>query len=280
MSRTPTTGLRSRSAEHVVQRDGLKVAAGDELAQLVVAVRDGRQVGVGQHDLLREELPRRSGDEAGLVLRERIADGVAPQCDGRIAEIGGHAIGGGGVHTVGRPEVRSAVGPYVLRMKSALRWIWSWTAVRLSRLRYGCDQVWFPIWIWPESTIGRSAGALSDHDALAPFTKKVSRVPVSLQNWPKAATTALLAPSSTVRANWLPSPGSRISTPTGAGTRASGTISRTAPATGGRVTAATTPAAIAASMVRRSTPMPAIVVRFSQFASAPLLLVYWKTAVR
>ena len=29
-------------------------------------------------------------------------------------------------------------------MKSALRWIWSWTAVRLSRLRYRCDPVWFP----------------------------------------------------------------------------------------------------------------------------------------
>ena len=46
-----------------------------------------------------------------------------------------------------------------------------------------------------------------------------------------------------------------ISTPTGAGTRASGAISRTAPATGGRVIAATTPAAIAANMVRRSTPV-------------------------
>src|ERR1700741_1028093 len=122
--------------------------------------------------------------------------------------------------------------------------------------------------------MGRSAAALSDHDALAPLTKKVSRVPVSRQNWPNAGTPGLLAPSSTVRANWLPSPGSLISTPTGAGTRASGTISRTAPATGGRVIAPTTPAAIAAHTVRRSTPViAAIVVRPTQFASAPLLLV-------
>jgi hypothetical protein len=51
----------------------------------------------------------------------------------------------------------------------------------------------------------------------------------------------------------LPSPGSLVRTPTGAGIRATGTISRTAPATGGRAIAAMTPAATAVNTVRRST---------------------------
>jgi hypothetical protein len=141
----------------------------------------------------------------------------------------------------------------VFLRKSALRLIWSCTALRLIRLRKGCDQVWLAIWTCPESASGRSAGALSDHDGLTPLTKKLKRVPVSRQNCANAATTELLTPSSTVKASWLPSPGNLVRTPTGAGTRASGTISRTARATGGRVTAATTPAAIAANSVRRST---------------------------
>ena len=61
--------------------------------------------------------------------------------------------------------------------------------------------MWLAIWIWPESTIGRSAGAFTDHELLAPLTKKVNRVPVSRQNWANAATTGLLAPSSTVSAS-------------------------------------------------------------------------------
>src|SRR6186713_1758031 len=100
--------------------------------------------------------------------------------------------------------------------------------------------------------MGRSAAALSDHDALAPLTKKVSRVPVSRQNWPNAATTGLLAPSSTVRANWLPSPGSRVSTPTGGATLTLG-MSGVAAAAGVLVIAAMVPTAIAANTVRLST---------------------------
>ena len=52
----------------------------------------------------------------------------------------------------------------------------------------------------PRITNGRSAGALTDHELLAPLTKKLSRVPVSWQNWANAPTTGTLAPSSTVSA--------------------------------------------------------------------------------
>ena len=102
--------------------------------------------------------------------------------------------------------------------------------------------------------MGRSAGALTDHELLAPLTKKVNRVPVSRQNCANAATTGTLAPSSTVNASWLPSPGSRVSTPTGAGTRPSGIVHRSgaAPAPAARLMATTMPAAIAHNIVRRS----------------------------
>ena len=70
--------------------------------------------------------------------------------------------------------------------------------------------------------MGRSAGALTDHDGLAPLTKNVNRVPVSRQNCANAPTTGTLVPSSTVSANWLPSPGSRVSTPAGGGIRPTG----------------------------------------------------------
>jgi hypothetical protein len=38
--------------------------------------------------------------------------------------------------------------------------------------------VWLPIWICPESTMGRSAGALTDHELLTPLTKNVSQTPL------------------------------------------------------------------------------------------------------
>src|SRR6188472_3741962 len=88
------------------------------------------------------------------------------------------------------------------------------------RLRLGCDQLWLAICTCPESTRGRSAAALTDHDGLAPLTKNVSRVPVSRQNWANAPTTGTLAPSSTVSASWLPSLGSWARTPEGRGDRA------------------------------------------------------------
>ena len=102
--------------------------------------------------------------------------------------------------------------------------------------------------------MGRSAGALTDHELLTPLTKKVSRVPVSWQNWANAPTTATLVPSSTVSAIWFPSPGSRVSTPAGAGTRPMGIFHRTgaAPAATARLAAASTVTAMAHSIVRRS----------------------------
>jgi hypothetical protein len=96
------------------------------------------------------------------------------------------------------------------------------------------------------------APTLSVQDLLSPLTKKVSRVPVSRQNWANAATTGLLAPSSTVRANWLPSPGSRVSTPTGGATLVRGIIGD-ARAAGPLVTTAMVPTAMAANTVRLST---------------------------
>ena len=135
-----------------------------------------------------------------------------------------------------------------------MRRIWSAAAVNFMRFRYGCDQVWLAICTCPASTMGRSAGALADHDGLAPLTKNVSRVPVSRQNCANAPTTGTLAPSSTVSANWLPSPGSRVSTPAGGGIRPTGIfhLMGTAVLTGARLIAATTPTAIAHSRVRRS----------------------------
>ena len=88
---------------------------------------------------------------------------------------------------------------------------------------------------------GTQRRALTDHELLAPLTKKVSRVPVSRQNCANAATTGTLAPSSTVSANWLPSPGNRASTPDGGGIRPRGishrtgrTASRRSPSDGGQ----------------------------------------------
>src|SRR5437764_10319602 len=43
---------RSESAENVMERDGLQAAAVDEVEQLRIAVGDGGQVGVGNHNLL------------------------------------------------------------------------------------------------------------------------------------------------------------------------------------------------------------------------------------
>ena len=44
------------TAENIARYTGRDILAiSDELAELVVAVRDGRQVGVGQHDLLGQE---------------------------------------------------------------------------------------------------------------------------------------------------------------------------------------------------------------------------------
>jgi hypothetical protein len=57
--------------------------------------------------------------------------------------------------------------------------------------------------------MGRRAGAHTVHEAFAPLTKKVIRMPVSLRNFANAATTAVLQPSSTVQASWSPLPGRR-----------------------------------------------------------------------
>jgi hypothetical protein len=67
--------------------------------------------------------------------------------------------------------------------------------------------------------MGRSARALALHDALAPLTKKVSRVPVSRQNRAKAATTSESAPSSTVSATRRPTGGRRVNSPSGTAAR-------------------------------------------------------------
>jgi hypothetical protein len=48
--------------------------------------------------------------------------------------------------------------------------------------------------------MGRSAGALTDHEPLAPLTKNVNRVPLSRQKSANAPTTCALAPSSMVNA--------------------------------------------------------------------------------
>src|SRR6202022_5065318 len=118
---------------------------------------------------------------------------------------------------------------------------------------YGWDHVWLPTWIWPDSTIGRSCGALIDQEGFTPLTKKVIRVPLSRQNAAKAATTSVLTPSSTVNANRFPSPGRRVSTPFGGGTRPVGPLGGgTASAVAGRGTAARPPHAAGLLYVRPS----------------------------
>lgn len=101
--------------------------------------------------------------------------------------------------------------------------------------------------------MGASSGALTDHDVFTPLGKNVSRTPLSRQNWAQAATTAELVPSSTVRANWLPSPGSRVTMPCGAGTCALTGCVMSARAVSRLVAAAArTPIAMARNIVRLS----------------------------
>ncbi|HTX95686.1 MAG TPA: hypothetical protein VME67_13040 [Mycobacterium sp.] len=57
---------------------------------------------------------------------------------------------------------------------------------------------------------------MTDQELLAPLTKNLNRIPLSRQKSAKTPTTCTLAPSSMISANRLSSPGSRVSTPTGA----------------------------------------------------------------
>ena len=59
-------------AEDVVEGHGLQVVAVDDVEQLGVAVGDGGQVGVGDHDLLGLKRFPGVADEAVFVLRSRV----------------------------------------------------------------------------------------------------------------------------------------------------------------------------------------------------------------
>jgi hypothetical protein len=69
VSQSVVRGEAQMSGEDVVEGDGLQVTACDDVDELGVAVRDGRQIGVAQHDLLR--LKRTAGvrDQGGFVNR-------------------------------------------------------------------------------------------------------------------------------------------------------------------------------------------------------------------
>src|ERR1700752_2959057 len=68
-------------AEDVVEGRGLQVVAVDDVEQLGVAVGDGGQVGVGDHDLLGLKRFPGVADEAVFVLRSRVPDVTAPHGD-------------------------------------------------------------------------------------------------------------------------------------------------------------------------------------------------------
>ena len=80
------------SAEDVVEGRGLQVAVVDDVDQLGVAVGDGRQVGVGDHDLLGLKRFPGVADEAVFVLGSRVPDVTAPHGDRGVPQIGGDPV--------------------------------------------------------------------------------------------------------------------------------------------------------------------------------------------
>ena len=87
--RTGNPGQDPKLAEDVVEGHGLQVAAVDDVEQLGVAVADGGQVGVGDHDLLGLKRFPGVADEAVFVLRSRVPDVTAPHGDRGVPQIGG-----------------------------------------------------------------------------------------------------------------------------------------------------------------------------------------------
>ena len=70
----------------------MQVAAVDDVEQLGVAVGDGGQVGVGDHDLLGLKRFPGVADEAVFVLRSRVPDVTAPHGDRGVPQIGGDPV--------------------------------------------------------------------------------------------------------------------------------------------------------------------------------------------
>src|SRR5262249_42103489 len=104
-------GSGGGSAEDVVERDRLQIAASDDVEQLRVGVRDGWPVGVGQHDLLALKRLLCGADQLLFVDHARVADAGAPHRDRGVAEVGRDLVARGIVHSIRRTEKRSPVNP-------------------------------------------------------------------------------------------------------------------------------------------------------------------------